>query len=66
VDDTPAIVGEHDQDEEDAQACRGHREEVEAHEVSDVIGEERSPSLRGWAAPRREQPGDGAFGHRDA
>jgi hypothetical protein len=66
VDDTPAIVGEHDQDEEDAQACRGHCEEVEVDEVSDVIGEERSPSLRGRAGPRREQPGDGAFGHRDA
>ena len=66
VKDAAAVVGENDQDEEDAQAGRGHREEVEADEVSDVIGEERSPRLGGRAAPRREQPGDGAFGHRDA
>src|SRR5262249_1994101 len=66
VKDAAAVGGENDQDEEDAQAGRRHREEVKAEEVSDVIGEERSPGLGGRAAPRGEQTGDGAFGHPDA
>ena len=47
VDDAPAVVGEHDEDEEDAQAGGGHGEEVDGDEVPDMVGEERAPGLRG-------------------
>ena len=47
VDDAPAVVGEHDEDEEDAQAGGGHGEEVDGDQVADVVGEERPPGLRG-------------------
>ncbi len=66
VDDPSAMVSEHDENEEHAQACGGDREEVEGDEVSDMIGKERPPSLGGRGAPLREQPGDGSFGHIDA
>ena len=38
VEDAPAMVGEHDQDEEDAQVSGGHREEVDRDEVPDMVG----------------------------
>ena len=41
----PTIVGEHDQDEEDAQQRGGDREEIEGHQVPDVVGEEGPPGL---------------------
>src|SRR6058998_931172 len=66
VDDAPAVVSEHDENKEDAQAHGWHREEIEGDEIADMVGEERSPSLRGRDAPLREQPRDGAFGHIDA
>jgi len=66
VDDSPAVVSEHDKDEEDAESSGGHGEEIKGDQISDMIGEERSPRLRGWGAPLREQSGDGAFCHIDA
>jgi hypothetical protein len=66
VDDAPAMVSEHDENEEHAQACSGGCEEVEGDEVSDMIGEERPPSLGGRGAPPGEQPGDGALGDIEA
>jgi hypothetical protein len=66
VEDAPAVVGEHDQDEEDAQARAGDSEEVDGDQVSDVVDEERPPGLGRRGGPLREQPGDGAFGHVDA
>jgi hypothetical protein len=66
VDDTPAMVGEHDEDEEHPQACDGDREEIEGDQVRDVVGEERAPGLRRRGAPLREQARDGALGHVDA
>jgi len=66
VDDAPAMVGEHDEDEEDAEPSGGHGEEIDRNQVPDVIGQKRPPGLRGRAAPLREQPRDGAFGHMDA
>jgi hypothetical protein len=66
VHDVPAMVSQHDEDEEDAEPSGWHDEEIERDQVSDMIGEERSPSLGGWGAPLREQPGDGTFGHIDA
>jgi hypothetical protein len=47
VDDAPAVVSEHDEDEENAEASGGHGEEVDRDQVADVVGEERPPGLRG-------------------
>src|SRR5262249_20210653 len=66
VDDLPAMVSQHDQNEEHAQARGGHREEVECDEGPEVIGQECAPSLGRRCATLREQPGDGALGHVDA
>jgi hypothetical protein len=38
VDDPPAMVGEHDEDEQDAQARGGHGEEIDGDQVSDMVG----------------------------
>jgi len=66
VEDAAALVGQHDEDEEDVQVSGGNGEEVDRDEVADMVGEERSPGLRrGWAA-LREQPRDGALGQVDA
>jgi hypothetical protein len=53
VNDMPAVVGEHDENEEDAQAGRGHGEEIDRDQVPGVVGEERPPGLRGIGAPLR-------------
>jgi hypothetical protein len=45
VDNPPAMVGEHDENEEHAEACGGNREEVEGDEISDMVVEERPPGL---------------------
>jgi hypothetical protein len=66
VEDATALVGEHDQDKEHAQARCGNREEIERHLIPDVIGEERPPWLGRRGAPLRHQPGDGPLGHLDA
>ena len=66
MDDLSAMMNEHDQNEEDAQAYGGNREEVEGDEISDMVVEERPPGL-GWrSAPLRHQPGHGSLGHVDA
>jgi hypothetical protein len=46
VEDAPAVVGEHDEDEQHAQARGGNREEIDRDEVPDVIGQERASRLR--------------------
>jgi hypothetical protein len=48
VEDAPPVVGEHDEDEQDAQARGGDGEEIDGDEVADVIGQERTPRLRRW------------------
>jgi len=66
MDDPPATMSEDDENEEYTQACRGNREEIEGDEISDMVGEERPPSL-GWRyAPLRHQPGHGALTEVDA
>jgi len=65
VDDGSAMVSEYDENEENAQARRGHSEEIEGDQVSDVVVEERAPSLRRLGAPLRHEPGDCALGHVD-
>jgi len=66
VDDAPAMVREHDEDEEHAQARGGHREKIDGDQASDMVVEERPPGLRWPGAPLRHEPGDGALGHVDA
>jgi hypothetical protein len=46
VEDTPAIMSQHDEDEQDAQARSGNRKEVDRNEIANVVGEERAPRLR--------------------
>src|SRR5438128_4022502 len=65
VDDALAMVHEHDEHEEDAQARGGNREEVEGDQISDMVGEECPPRLRRLGPPLRHQPGDGTLGHVD-
>ena len=45
VEDAPALVGEHDQDEEDAQASGGNGKEIDRDEVADMVSEEGAPGL---------------------
>jgi hypothetical protein len=66
VDDPPAVVSGHDEDEEDAEVNGGHGKEVNRHQVADVVGEERPPVLRRARAALRHEPGDGALGNLDA
>jgi hypothetical protein len=61
VNDTPALMSEHYENEEDAQTHGGDREEVEGNQISDMVGEERPPGLGRREAPLRDQAGDGAF-----
>jgi hypothetical protein len=53
VEDAPAIVSEHDEDEQDAQARGGNGEEIAGDHIRDVIGKERAPGLRGRCAAQR-------------
>src|SRR6266481_9554189 len=46
VEDAPAVVGEHDEDEQNAQARGGTSEEIDGDEIPDVIGQEGAPRLR--------------------
>src|SRR6267143_2129594 len=66
MEDAPAVVGEHDEDEQNAQARGGNGEEIDRDEVPDVIGQERAPRLRRRGAAFREQAGDGALSDVDA
>ena len=66
VDDAPTMVSEHDENEEDAQAHGGHREEIEGDQVPDIVSKERPPGLGPRGASLWEQAGDGALGHIDA
>src|SRR5882724_4451643 len=59
------MVGEYNEDEEHPQARGGDREEIDRDEVADMIGQERSPGLRGPWRPPPDQPRDGTLGHVD-
>ena len=66
VDDAPAVVSEHDENKEDAQARGWHREEIEGDQIADMVGEERPPGLRRQGAPPlRHEPRDGTLGDVD-
>ena len=66
VDDPPAVVSEHDENEEDAEASGGPRKEVKRDDVAEVVREECPPRLRGLGATLRHEAGDGALGDVDA
>jgi hypothetical protein len=66
VDDTPTVMGEHDEDEEDTQAGGGYCEEIDRDQVSDVVVEERPPGLGGLGTTLRHEAGHGALGDIDA
>jgi hypothetical protein len=66
VGDAAAMVGEHDEDEQHAQARGGHGEEIDGDQVADVLGQKRPPGLRRPGASLRHQSRDGPFGHIDA
>jgi hypothetical protein len=65
VDDAPAVVSEHDENEEDTKASGRHGEEVDRDQVAEVVGEKHPPGLRGSGASLRHEPGNGAFGDVD-
>jgi len=66
VDDPPAVMDEHDEDEEDAEACGGHGEEVDRDQVAHVVSQEGPPVLRGLGTTLWYEAGDGALGDVDA
>ena len=45
VDDASAMVREHDENEENAQARGGHREEIDRDQVPDMVDEDRPRGL---------------------
>jgi hypothetical protein len=61
MDDSSAMMSEHDENKQHAELGGGNREEIEGDEIPDMVGEERPPSLGWWCAPRRHQPGNGAL-----
>jgi hypothetical protein len=65
VDDPPAVVGEDDEDEEDAEASGRDGEEVDRDQVADVVSEERPPGLRGAGAALGHEAGYGALADVD-
>jgi hypothetical protein len=66
VDDAAAVVSEHNENEEDAEASSRYGKEVDRDQVADVVGEKRPPSLRGLGAPFGHEAGDGTLGDLDA
>jgi hypothetical protein len=62
----PPVMSEDEQHKEYAQARGGHGEEVDRHQVVDVVGEERPPRLRRRSPLLRDQSRDGALGDDDA
>ena len=50
VQDATAMVGKHNEDEEDTQAGDGNGEEIDGDEVLDMVGQERVPGLGGRGA----------------
>jgi hypothetical protein len=60
------VVGEYDEDEEEAEPSSGHREEIDGDQVPDVSVQKGSKSLRRRGPSLREQARDGALGDVEA
>ena len=59
--DAPAIMGENDQDKEDAEGGGGHNEKIYGDQILDMIVQESPPCLR-WRFPLPGHPsGNGSF-----
>ncbi len=57
--DTATVVAEHDEDKENTERCRRHREEVDGDQVAQMIVEKAPPGLgRGLSMPNH------VLGHR--
>ena len=63
VDDAPAVVGTHNEDEEDVQADGGDGEEIDGDQIADMVREERAPGLRGRCRALRDQARDRTLRH---
>ena len=59
--DSPTVVGENDQNKQDAKRSSGHHEEVDGDQVIDMIIQEGSPRLGGRFPLSRHQSGDRPF-----
>jgi hypothetical protein len=59
VHDASPMMSEHHEDEEHAQVGGGHGEEIDRDEITDMVGQERAPGLRGW-----KQPGEAPYATR--
>ncbi len=55
VEDAPAMVGKHDEDEQHAEVHGSNSEEIDRDQVLDVVGQEGAPRLVRWSP--------GALGH---
>lgn len=64
--DPAPMVSEDDQDEEHAQPSGGNGNEVDRHQIPDMVREERPPGLRRRCRALRDQARDGTLGHVDA
>ncbi len=50
ADDAPAVVTQHNKREEYAECRRRYREEIDRHDIANVVVQESSPRLRRWLA----------------
>src|SRR5947209_3381472 len=66
MDDTAAVVGEDNEDEQNAEGRRWDREEVHRRTLREVRSQKGAPSRRGRRRSPAEILGDGRFGDVDA
>mgnify|MGYP001817640798 CR=1 FL=1 len=61
MDDPSTLVSQNDENEEDPECHRGHREEIDGDQVPSVVAEERSPTLRWRLSVTDHVLGDGGL-----
>lgn len=49
MNDASPLVRQDHQDEQETARRGRHDEEIRGHELADVVGQERTPRLRGWS-----------------
>jgi hypothetical protein len=55
-----------DEHEQHLHGDRRHGEEIDGHQLAEVVVKKRLPALRRWPADASEKSGDGALGNGDA